>query len=70
MANTFLHAEGIKVGKSLCENDLAQTALDILAKAKAANCKVLLPVDVVVAPEFKAARRSKVVDIKPAPTTR
>ena len=54
MANTFLHAQGIKVGKSLCEKDLAPTALEILDKAKAAKCKVLLPVDVVVAGEFKA----------------
>src|SRR4029079_9374100 len=54
MANTFLHAQGIKVGKSLCEKDLAATALEILGKAKAAGCTVLLPVDLVVAGEFKA----------------
>ena len=62
MANTFLHAQGIKVGKSLCEKDLAPTALEILAKAKAAKCKVLLPVDVVVAGEFKANAPHQVVD--------
>jgi phosphoglycerate kinase len=54
MANTFLAAEGIKVGKSLCEHDLADTARAILAKAKAAGCEVILPRDIVVAWEFKA----------------
>jgi phosphoglycerate kinase len=67
MANTFLHAQGIKVGKSLCEKDLAPTALDILAKAKAAKCKVLLPVDAVVAGEFKANARHQVVDVTACP---
>ncbi len=54
MANTFLQAQGIGVGKSLSEKDLGDTAREILEKAKAANCTVLLPVDVVVAGEFKA----------------
>ena len=67
MANTFLHAQGIKVGKSLCEKDLAATALDILGKAKAAHCKVLLPVDAVVAAEFKANVPHQVVDIQACP---
>jgi phosphoglycerate kinase len=67
MANTFLHAQGIKVGKSLSEKDLAPTALGILAKAKAANCKVLLPVDAVVAPEFKANAPHQVVDVHACP---
>ncbi|MGZ5906498.1 MAG: phosphoglycerate kinase, partial [Reyranella sp.] len=67
MANTFLHAQGIKVGKSLCEKDLAPTALDILAKAKAAKCKVLLPVDAVVAGEFKAGAPNQVVDADACP---
>ncbi len=61
MANTFLGAQGIKVGKSLAEKDLAATALDILEKAEAAKCRVLLPVDVVVAGDFKAEAASKVV---------
>jgi phosphoglycerate kinase len=67
MANTFLHAQGIKVGKSLCEKDLAPTALDILAKAKTARCKVLLPVDIVVAGEFKAGAPHNVVDALACP---
>lgn len=54
MANTFLVAQGISVGKSLAERDMADTARDILAKAKTAGCAIHLPVDVVVAREFKA----------------
>ena len=54
MANTFLAAQGKNVGKSLCEHDLADTARDILAKAKARGCDVVLPVDVVVAQKFEA----------------
>ncbi len=61
MANTFLVAQGIEVGKSLAERDMAPIALDILAKAKAAGCTIHLPVDVVVAREFKAGAASKVV---------
>jgi phosphoglycerate kinase len=52
MANTFLAARGVAVGKSLCEHDLTQTALDILDAADRANCTVHLPYDVVVAREF------------------
>jgi phosphoglycerate kinase len=54
MANTFLAAQGINVGKSLCEHDLADTAREILKKAEAAGCEVILPRDIVVAREFKA----------------
>jgi phosphoglycerate kinase len=54
MANTFLHAQGIAVGKSLAEKDLAPTALRILEKAEAANCAIILPVDAVVAFHFEA----------------
>jgi phosphoglycerate kinase len=54
MANTFLAARGIDVGKSLCEHDLAGTAEEILAAAERANCTVHLPYDVVVAKEFAA----------------
>jgi phosphoglycerate kinase len=52
MANTFLAARGVAVGKSLCEHDLTQTALEILDAADRANCTVHLPYDVVVAKEF------------------
>jgi len=54
MANTFLHAQGIGIGKSLAEKDLAATALRILEKAEAANCAIILPVDAVVAFQFAA----------------
>ncbi len=54
MANTFLAAQGVDVGKSLCEHDLADTALTILKNAEESGCEILLPVDVAVATEFKA----------------
>lgn len=61
MANTFLAAQGIDVGKSLCEHDLADTARDILKKAEAAGCEIILPRDVVVAREFKAGANNETV---------
>ncbi|MEI6800054.1 MAG: phosphoglycerate kinase [Pseudomonadota bacterium] len=61
MANTFLVAQGLDVGKSLAERDMAPIALDIIAKAKAAGCTIHLPVDVVVAAAFKAGAENKVV---------
>jgi phosphoglycerate kinase len=54
MANTFLAARGVHVGKSLCEHDLVATAREIEAKAKAAGCEILLPTDALLAKEFKA----------------
>lgn len=54
MANTFLAARGVDVGKSLCEHDLAGTASAIMDKAEHAGCTVHLPYDVVVATEFAA----------------
>ena len=53
MANTFLHAQGINVGASLCEPDLADEARAIMAKAEGAGCAVVLPPDVVVAAALK-----------------
>jgi phosphoglycerate kinase len=61
MANTFLNAQGFPVGKSLCEHDLADTAREVLAKAKARDCFIHLPTDVVVAKEFKAGAENRVV---------
>lgn len=61
MANTFLAAQGVEVGKSLCEHDLAPTAREIVEKAKAAGCTVVLPVDGVAAKEFKAGAANRVV---------
>jgi phosphoglycerate kinase len=63
MANTFLAALGCPVGKSLCEHDLAQTARDIIATAKSKSCEILLPVDCVVAREFKVGSPHRVVDV-------
>ena len=54
MANTFLHAQGAGIGKSLAEKDLAATALRIVEKAAAANCAIILPVDAMVAFQFAA----------------
>jgi phosphoglycerate kinase len=67
MANTFLLAQGIAVGKSLAEKDLGKTALEILDKAKAARCQVLLPVDVMVAGKFEANAPHRVVDADACP---
>ncbi len=61
MANTFLVAQGIEVGKSLAERDMAPTALEILGKARTAGCMIHLPVDIVVAREFKAGAASEVL---------
>ena len=68
MANTFLAAQGIDVGKSLCEHDLADTARQILEKAKAANCTILLPTDAVVAREFKANAANETVAVSAVPS--
>ena len=63
MANTFLAARGVNVGKSLCEHDLVATAREIEAKAKAAGCEILLPVDALVAREFRANPGHRVVPV-------
>jgi phosphoglycerate kinase len=67
MANTFLAAQGIDVGRSLCEHDLAGTAREIMGKAEAAGCAVLLPADVVVAREFKAGAEHEIVPANACP---
>lgn len=54
MANTFLAAQGVDVGKSLCEHELKDTVKGIFAAAEKTGCKIHLPSDVVVAKEFKA----------------
>ena len=69
MANTFLHAQGKGVGKSLCERDLADTATRILEAARAANCRIILPVDAVVASEFKANAAHETVSVDAVPET-
>jgi phosphoglycerate kinase len=63
MANTFLRARGLDVGKSLCEHDLVATAREIEAKAKAAGCEIMLPVDALAAKEFKANPGHRIADV-------
>lgn len=58
MANTFLAAQGFEIGTSLAERDMVETARDVLAKAAQQQCQIILPVDVVVAREFKAGAAS------------
>lgn len=67
MANTFLVAQGIEVGKSLAERDMAATALEILSKANAAGCSIHLPVDIVVAREFKAGAANETLPVDACP---
>lgn len=63
MANTFLAARGLDVGKSLCEHELADTAIAILARADRAGCTVHLPYDVVVARAFAAHAPHRIANI-------
>ena len=63
MANTFLAAQGVNVGASLCEHDLADTAKSILTKAAEQNCTIHLPTDLVVAKEFKAGADSRIIPL-------
>lgn len=67
MANTFLAAQGIDVGKSLCEHEMKDTALEVLKTAEAKGCAVILPTDVVVAPAFAAGSPSTVVAVSAVP---
>ncbi len=67
MANTFLAAKGVEVGKSLAEHDMAETARQILEKAKETGCEILLPGDIVVAREFKAGADSETLDVAACP---
>jgi phosphoglycerate kinase len=67
MANTFLAAQGVKVGKSLQEAEMHATAREILARAKQVGCGVMLPVDAVVATEFRAGVPTRTVPIDRVP---
>jgi phosphoglycerate kinase len=68
MANTLLFAQGLDVGKSLCERDLASTARAILEKARHAKCRLILPVDAVIAREFKANAPTEIAAIGSVPS--
>ena len=67
MANTFLVAKGVKIGKSLAEREMADTAREIMKKAEARKCRIVLPGDAVVAAELKpgAATRTVAIDAVP-----
>ena len=67
MANTFLQAAGAMVGKSLSEPEFAGTARDIMSEAKDKGCEIILPVDAVIAREFKEGAASEVVQIDNVP---
>ena len=70
MANTFLHARGLDVGDSLCERDLAATARELLARAEAAGCALVLPVDVVVAERLAGNAETATVPVETVPPGR
>ena len=67
MANTFLAAKGLNIGKSLAERIMKDTALEIMAKADALNCKIVLPKDIVVAEKFEAHAPHLIVDADQCP---
>ncbi len=69
MANTFLAAQGHGMGKSLQEAEMHETARQILEQAKAANCEILLPVDLVVAEEFRANPPTRTVGVDRVPAS-
>jgi phosphoglycerate kinase len=70
MANTFLNAQGLAVGRSLCEHDMAEAARGVLSAAESKGCEVHLPSDVVAATEFKAAAPHIVVARESVPADR
>jgi phosphoglycerate kinase len=67
MANTFLYAQGVDIGNSLCEPDLKDIALDIIDKAKVSGCEIMLPVDQVVAKELAPGAETVVCDTGTVP---
>lgn len=67
MANTFLQAQGVMVGKSLAEPDFHATAREIMAAAKARGAQIVLPVDARVAKEFKAGATNEIVPVSAIP---
>src|SRR5437588_10591597 len=69
VTNTFLHAQGRPVGRSLCERDLADTARAILAEAKKRGCEVILPVDAVTAEKLEARVVTRTVGVNAVPPT-
>ena len=67
MANTFLLAQGVKVGRSLVEPNFAETAREILHAAKARDCEIVLPEDAVVAAQLEACALSRICPVREVP---
>jgi phosphoglycerate kinase len=67
MANTFLAARGLSLGRSLLERDMGQTVAEIVSAAAAAGCEIMLPIDCVVAGELKANASTSVVPVEAVP---
>ncbi len=67
MANTFLFTQGHEVGASLCERDMKETVANIMRRAEAAGCTILLPIDLVVATAFERQAQCKIVSIENVP---
>ncbi len=67
MANTFLAARGLPVGRSLCEHEMADTAREILADAERRGCAIALPLDAVVAPALEPGVRTETVAVDAVP---
>jgi phosphoglycerate kinase len=67
MANTFLLAKGLAIGKSLAEPDLADKAREIMDAASGQGCEIVLPTDAVVSPEFKAGAAATTVPLDKIP---
>lgn len=67
MANTFLNAKGIEIGRSLCEREMVDTACAILERARHQRCRIVLPSDVVIAREFKAGAATETVAANAVP---
>ena len=61
MAYTFFKAQGKSIGDSLCEDDFIDKANELLGRAEDAGCTIVLPVDTVIAQEFKANAENKVI---------
>ena len=68
MANTFLLAQGVEIGKSLAEPDFVETAREIMTEAKARGCDMVLPEDAVIAREFKAGVAHAIVPMLAVPS--
>ncbi|MEI6517510.1 MAG: phosphoglycerate kinase, partial [bacterium] len=67
MANTFLAAQGLQVGRSLFESDLAGKALELLGTLARRGCRVYLPVDVIVAPSLNSKGLGRAVPVQEIP---